>query len=214
MVRSVLRERDPHAGDPTHVRLLSGEETAQPAVEVGRQLLGLAGRLQHGPGRERLEDEDPGGGLDRSEHAVGRRLAGHPLMAKLVHVVLELIGIHGGHLSQLASRQTSAPCRVAPGSVPSWTKRAVLPAGTRPSSSWTLTQSSGMKRSWQASGRSGRQPARVTPNTPSSLIPTMVRTIVPSVRSNSARAWSRSAGPRPCSVSRAPASGLSGEYSR
>jgi hypothetical protein len=52
VVRSVLRERDPHAGDPTHVRLLGGEETTQPAVKVGRQLLGLAGRLQHRPGRE------------------------------------------------------------------------------------------------------------------------------------------------------------------
>ena len=62
------------------------------------------------------------------------------------------------------------------GSVPSWRNRAVLPSGTRPSSSWTLTQSSGTNGSLQASGRSGCQPSRVDPNTPSSLMPTMVRT--------------------------------------
>jgi uncharacterized membrane protein YcaP (DUF421 family) len=37
------------------VRLLGSEETAQPGLEVRRQLLGLAGRLQHRPGRERLD---------------------------------------------------------------------------------------------------------------------------------------------------------------
>ena len=36
----------------------------------------------------------------------------------------------------------------------------MLPWGTRPSSSWTLSQSSGTKGSVQASGRSGRQPSR------------------------------------------------------
>jgi hypothetical protein len=49
----------------------------------------------------------------------------------------------------------------SPGSVPSLTNRAVLPAGTRPSSSWTLSQSSGMKgllervRQVRAPARSG-----------------------------------------------------------
>ena len=86
------------------MRLLAFEDAAQPGLEVGRQLLGLAGRLQHRPGRERLEDEDPGRGLNRSEHPVGRSLARHPFVAKLVHVVLELIGIHGGRSLQLAIR--------------------------------------------------------------------------------------------------------------
>ena len=49
----------------------------------------------------------------------------------------------------------------------------MLPSGTRPSSSWTLSQSSGTKGSLQASGRSGCQPARVDPNTASWLMPTM-----------------------------------------
>ena len=39
----------------------------------------------------------------------------------------------------------------------------MLPSGTRPSSSWTLIQRSGMKGSWQASGRFGRQPSWPVP---------------------------------------------------
>src|SRR5687767_10515864 len=46
-----------------------------------------------------------------------------------------------------------------PGSAPSWTNRAVLPAGTRPSSSWTLTHSSGIKGSRRGLGQV-RAPAR------------------------------------------------------
>ena len=51
----------------------------------------------------------------------------------------------------------------------------MLPLGTRPSSSRTWSQSSGMNGSAQASGRSTHQPSRRLPNTPSSLMPTMVR---------------------------------------
>ena len=97
--------------------------------------------------------------------------------------------------------------RIESGSVPSSRNRAVLPRGTRPSSSRTWSQSSGMNGSAQASGRSGRQPARRLPNTPSSLMPAMVRMAMPSVRSSSASAWSRSARVRPRSLSRASASG-------
>ena len=43
-----------------------------------------------------------------------------------------------------------------------------------------------MNGSAQASGRSGCQPSRRLPNTPSSLMPTMVRMAMPSVRSSSA----------------------------
>ena len=52
------------------MRLFAFEDAAQPGLEVGRKLLGLAGRLQHRPCRERLKNEDPRGGLDRSENAV------------------------------------------------------------------------------------------------------------------------------------------------
>jgi hypothetical protein len=42
--------------------------------------------------------------LTPPEDPICESLAGHPFVAKLVHVVLQLIGIHGGHLAELASR--------------------------------------------------------------------------------------------------------------
>jgi hypothetical protein len=45
-----------------------------------------------------------------------------------------------------------------------------------------------MKVSWQAAGRFG--PSRPVPNTPSSLIPKIVRTAIPSIDSRRARARS------------------------
>ena len=58
----------------------------------------------------------------------------------------------------------------------------MLPLGTRPSSSRAWSQSTGMNGSAQASGRSGCQPSRRLPNTPSSLMPTTLWIWMPSVR--------------------------------
>ena len=56
-------------------------------------------------------------------------------------------------------------------------------------------------------GQVGPPALRRVPNTPSSLMPTMVRIWMAWVRASSAIAWSRSARVRPCSGSRASGSG-------
>jgi len=78
--------------------------------------------------REDLEDEDSRAGLNRSADPIGGSLAVHPFMAKLVHVVLELIGIRGSQVHQLAIR-TLALCRRSPGRVPYLTNLPVVPSG-------------------------------------------------------------------------------------
>jgi hypothetical protein len=114
----------------------------------------------------------------------GSRRAGRVILLSSASFQAALAGsaVDGRKSEEIAARREGPRRRSSgerwtdqSGTVPSSRNFAVLPSGTRPRSSRTWSHSTGTNGSAQASGRSGRQPSCRLPNTPSSLMPAMVR---------------------------------------